>query len=122
MSKEKTKIELSADGLKNILQETLDGLNEDLEEAQFNIERYKNKIIKTASDVGDNDLAIYGNMFNDSLKIKGSIRDKFLKIANLLKDKSDKEDSGSSKYDNKTVADLASRVLRLQKEKEENNE
>jgi len=107
----KEKIEINDTGLKTLIQNILSDLNEDLTEAQENINSYK---IKMSTDEVSFDA--YGNLYNDSLKVKGSIRDKVIKIAAMIKDRvtNDKKDAGAQ-YDNTFISSIANQVVEMQK-------
>lgn len=101
-----SKIELNEAGLKTLTQNILKGLVEDLEEAQINIENYKTKMEQSTG------FDVYGSLFNDSLKIKGSVRDKLIKVASMIKDKASTSNASNiQQFDNKFISSLADQVL-----------
>lgn len=68
-----------------LLQQTLNGLYEDLKEAENNCKRYEAMLTNPAT--ADMNLALYGPLLNDSLKIKATVKDKIIKILGTLKDR-----------------------------------
>lgn len=93
---EKQEIKGEESELNLLFKETLDGLRDDLIETDENVQLYLEAI---RNDPGGKEL--YGSLYNDSLKIKGSARDRFLKFLALIKDRvSKKEDLEFKKKEN----------------------
>jgi|ERR1035437_407198 hypothetical protein len=107
MDSEISNIELNENGLKILTQEILKGLIEDLKESQDNIDTYKTKM---GQGVG---FDMYGSLFNDSLKIKGSVRDKLIKMAGMIKDKAATSTSSGAIPSNVDIAALAEQILKF---------
>ena len=80
--KKHTTIDTSEDQLNLLFRELLEGCRDDLEEAKQNCEIYFDAIINT-----DSGKSIFGQLYNESLKIKGDARDKQLKLLNMFKDR-----------------------------------
>lgn len=68
--------------LNELFDDIIDGLKEDLAEATQNVELYKGEIINTQTGK-----ELYGNLYNDALRIKGQARDRVLKAVNLIKER-----------------------------------
>src|SRR4051812_40132033 len=73
--------------LNKLFQEVLSGIRDDINEAQQNVEMYLDAIINST---GGKEL--YGNLYNDALKIKGQARDKQLKFIDMFKDRVTKKE------------------------------
>lgn len=68
--------------LNSLIKELLDGCRDDLSEAEANMQVYLEEI--QSSKDGKQ---LYGVLYNDALKIKGSARDRQLKLLNMFKDR-----------------------------------
>jgi len=77
-------INVEEDQLNSLFKEILDGVRDDINEAQENVDLLHEKI-------NDKTLAasfeLYEAWYNDALKVKGSARDRQLKFLNLFKDR-----------------------------------
>lgn len=88
--------------LNNLMKEMYDNLKDDSEEAQRNVDEYF-KLIEAAPQLRDQ----FGAGYNDSLKIKGSVRDKQLKFLGMFKDRvTKKEDRAVEEADKKGGSNL----------------
>lgn len=67
--------------LNKLFKEVLDGLRDDIYESQQNVDMYAESIAVE----GGKDL--YGSLYNDALRIKGSARDRQLKFLNTFKER-----------------------------------
>jgi hypothetical protein len=65
-----------------LIVEALDDVEKDMVDVEGNIDLYK-KLITT----GSFGLEQYGEFYNEALKLKGSLRDRVLKILTLMKDR-----------------------------------
>lgn len=81
------KIKGTEEELHDLFKETLDGLRDDLQETDENVQVYLNAIL---NDPGGKEL--YGSLYNDALKIKGQARDRTLKFLALYKDRVSKKE------------------------------
>ena len=81
MAKRK-KIEFNSDGVEALMEDTLNSIEEDIEEATQNIALYKTEIVN--NPLGKES---FGHLMNEALKIKGLTRDRMLKIVNIVKDR-----------------------------------
>lgn len=77
--------------LNELFKETLDGLRDDLTEANENVQLYYTAL--NTDKGGGKD--VYGNAYNDALKIKGSTRDRFLKFVALIKERVTKKEDNA---------------------------
>lgn len=77
-------IKVEESQLNSLFKEILDGVRDDINEAQSNCERLLAKIQDPAVTAG---LELYGTSYNDALKVKGSARDRQLKFLGLFKDR-----------------------------------
>lgn len=68
--------------LNRLFKEILDGVRDDIIESQQNVEMYFEAI---TNETGGKEL--YGTLYNEALKIKGSSRDRQLKFLNMFKDR-----------------------------------
>jgi len=73
--------------LNSLFKEVLDGLRDDLIEAQQNADLYYEDILNSAQG-----REMFGNAYNDALKIKQSARDKTLKFLGLFKERVGKKE------------------------------
>lgn len=73
--------------LNKLFQEVLSGIRDDINEAQQNVEMYLDAIHNSAGGK-----EMYGNLYNESLKIKGQARDKQLKFIDMFKDRVTKKE------------------------------
>lgn len=73
--------------LNKLFQEVLSGIRDDINEAQQNVEMYLDAILNSAGGK-----EMYGNLYNESLKIKGQARDKQLKFIDMFKDRVTKKE------------------------------
>lgn len=80
-------IDTNEDQLNNLFKEVLDGLRDDIIEAQLNVEIYKNAMTV------DGGKELYGQLCNSALSIKGSARDRQLKFLNTFKDRVSKKEA-----------------------------
>lgn len=69
-----------------LLKMTLNGLYDDLKEAEKNCKRYEDMLSSNDTNAEMN-LSIYGPLLNDSLKIKAAVKDKIIKVLGNLKDR-----------------------------------
>lgn len=99
---EDKKIKGNEDELNSLFKETLDGLRDDLNEADENVQLYLQAIL---NDPGGKEL--YGSLYNDALKIKGSSRDRFLKFLSLIKDRVGKKEDMALKTKETTGSEFA---------------
>lgn len=99
---EDKKIKGNEDELNSLFKETLDGLRDDLTEADENVQLYLQAIL---NDPGGKEL--YGSLYNDALKIKGSSRDRFLKFLGLIKDRVGKKEDMALKKKEETGSEFA---------------
>jgi len=74
--------------LNDLFKEVLDGLRDDINEAQANVNMYQNSI--SASTDGKD---LYGPLLNAALSVKGSARDRQLKFLGHFKDRVTKKES-----------------------------
>jgi len=79
MSEEK-KISANEGELNGLFYEILQGCREDLKEAQDNVDMYVEDIYSSK----DNKM-VYGPLYNEALKVKGSARDRQIKLLALIK-------------------------------------
>jgi len=83
MEKPKKGLNATDDILSSLFLELYEGTSNDLLESQKNVDA-----IQTLMDKDNtNGRQIYGEMFNNSLKIKGDARDKQLKLLNMFKER-----------------------------------
>ena len=68
-------------GLEDLLKQVLGELYEDLDETDANIKLYKDELTKVAAK------QMYGELLNNSLKLKGDARDRIIKLVNIIKDR-----------------------------------
>jgi len=68
--------------LNSLIKELLDGCRDDLSEAESNMQIYLEEIQSNKDGK-----QLYGVLYNDALKIKGSARDRQLKLLNMFKDR-----------------------------------
>lgn len=73
--------------LNKLFKEALDGIRDDLNEAQENADAYLESILNTT---GGREL--WGTPYNDALKIKGQARDRQLKMIDMFKDRVTKKE------------------------------
>jgi hypothetical protein len=73
--------------LNALFQEALSGIRDDINEAQQNVELYLDAILNSTGGK-----EMYGPLYNDALKIKGSARDKQLKFLDMFKDRVTKKE------------------------------
>jgi hypothetical protein len=79
MSSKRKKLDISPEGLEELLNLGLEGCSEDIEEADQNVGFYKTEILNTPLAKEQ-----YGHLLNDALRIKGSARDRLIKMINLI--------------------------------------
>lgn len=96
------KIKGTEEELHSLFRETLDGLRDDLIETDENVQLYFDAIL---NDSGGKEL--YGSLYNDALKIKGSARDRTLKFLALYKDRVNKKEDMALKANEKTGSEFA---------------
>ena len=82
MAKKETAVDVTGAGLEMLLNRILEQCERDIEEAEQNIAFYKTEILN--NPLGKEQ---FGNYLNDALKIKGQVRDRYIKIVNLFKDR-----------------------------------
>jgi hypothetical protein len=80
---EKYSAKVTEDTLNVLFKELVDGCRDDLSEAQVNVDLYFNEITAPGTD----GKAMYGSLYNDSLKIKGSVRTRQLQLLSLFKER-----------------------------------
>jgi hypothetical protein len=102
MAKIDKKIKGDEDELHSLFKETLDGLRDDLAETDENVQLYLEAI---QNDPGGKEL--YGSLYNDALKIKGSARDRTLKFLALYKDRVAKKEDMALKANDKTGSEFS---------------
>lgn len=118
MSNEKEKLSKKFD---EQLEKFLDSIDEDYDEAKLNVDAYFEMID------GDDDMrAVYGNLYHEAIKIKASVRERSLKVLNLLKERIAKlendelkKDKGDAKNDNGGMfnhKEFSEQVKKLKKE------
>lgn len=81
MAKKKT-VKVNDEGLEELINDIVQGCAEDLEEADQNVAFYKTEILN--NPLGKES---FGFHLNEALKIKGSARDRVIKMLNLIKDR-----------------------------------
>ncbi len=74
-------IKLDGESFEALINEMLLDLQEDVKETKENVEFYKNLVSKQFGPEQ------YGELFNEALKIKGSARDRVLKLLTLIRDR-----------------------------------
>lgn len=138
MSDKKIIREINADeqALNDLFKEMLDGLRDDMIEATNNAEEYFDIINGNADQ-----RALFGTLYHEALKVKGSARDRQLKFLNSFKERVSKKESDllakeikglgkntSASFNhndmNKTLEDLlkAGELTRLLEEAEDNKD
>jgi len=96
-----------------LMQVLLTDLYKDLEEAESNVKRYSDLVADTTNDMN---LAMYGPLLNDALKIKAAVRDKILKMLNTMKDRVRTKEqqasagSGVEEYTEEMLSELAFKI------------
>ena len=80
-----SKIQTTDEGFNNFIQITLQDLLDDLDESIVNVARYTDLLADEANR--EMNMAMYGPLLNDALKIKGAARDRIVKVLNLIKDR-----------------------------------
>jgi hypothetical protein len=107
---QKIKVDVNSEGFDQFLNELLNELIEDVEEAGTNSQNYRDLVKQ--SKMGTE---MYGNLYNDALKIKGSARDRIIKILAIMKDrvkaKEDKKDSKKENIEQENIADLTKQII-----------
>jgi hypothetical protein len=78
----KRKITIDDEGLNDLINDALNGCIEDLQEAALNVDLYKTEVLN--DKLGKER---YSTQLNEALKIKGSARDRLIKLINLVKDR-----------------------------------
>jgi len=68
-------------GLEDLLKKVLEELYDDIGETDENIKIYKDELTKTSGK------QMYGELLNNSLKLKGDARDRVIKLINIIKDR-----------------------------------
>lgn len=97
-----------------LLQTVLGDLYKDLAEAEKNVRRYDELLSDSSNEMN---IAMYGPLLNDSLKIKAGVRDKIIKILGNLKDRvRTKEQQGKGNestedFTERQLAELVEKVL-----------
>lgn len=81
-------IDTNEQQLNDLFKEVLDGLRDDIIEAQTNVKQYQDII---GADVLQ--LATFGTVLNQALSVKGSARDRCLKFLNTFKDRVTKKEA-----------------------------
>ena len=81
-------IDANEQQLNNLFKEVLDGLRDDIIEAQANVKQYQDII---GSDLLQ--LSGFGTLLNQALTVKGSARDRCLKFLNSFKDRVTKKET-----------------------------
>lgn len=76
----------SEEELNKLFVEVLDGVRDDILEAETNVSNYLELLGMTAG------IEAYGISYNEALKIKGSARDRQLKFLNMFKDRVSKKE------------------------------
>jgi len=77
----KKKIQIDGDSFEELINELLNDLRNDLEEVDENVSYYKVELTKQFG------IERVGTLFNDALKIKGTARDRMLKIIQVIRDR-----------------------------------
>lgn len=74
-------INLDSSGLEDLLKQMLGELYGDVDEADANIQLYKDEILKVAGK------QMYGEHLNNAMRLKGDARDRLIKLVNIIKDR-----------------------------------
>lgn len=82
-------IQTNEEQLNDLFKEVLDGLRDDLVEAQENVKTYQDVIVNTPNS----GIEVYGAALNQALSVKGSARDRQLKFLNTFKDRVTKKEA-----------------------------
>lgn len=86
------KLQNNDEELTDLFAEALNGLRNDIEETNENVQIYYTAL---HNDSGGKEL--YGQSYNEALKIKGQARDRFLKFLALMKDRVTKKEDLASR-------------------------
>lgn len=129
MENEKThySIEVEEGQLNSLFKEILDGVRDDINEAQENVNALYEKLNDPKSSAG---FEIWGDAYHESLRVKGSARERQLKFLSLFKDRvSTKEKTESDENKKKgewgnipTTEELNKALKDMIKQKEEMKE
>jgi hypothetical protein len=90
---------LNDEYLEELFTSAIEGLNNDLKEAEENIDLYHEKLINTPTGIDQ-----FGTIHNDSLRIKGLVRERQLKLLLLIKDKIQKQTESDKALGNNSSA------------------
>lgn len=82
-------IETNEQQLNDLFKEVLDGLRDDIIEAQENVKQYQDAIANNPNQGID----MYGPSLTSALSVKGSARDRQLKFLNTFKDRVTKKEA-----------------------------
>ncbi len=82
-------IQTNEQQLNDLFKEVLDGLRDDIIEAQDNVRQYQDAIANNPNQGID----MYGPSLNSALSVKGSARDRQLKFLNTFKDRVTKKEA-----------------------------
>ena len=77
--------------LNNLFTEILDGLRDDIIEANSNVSLYQEAVL---NETGGKE--VYGSHYNEALKIKGASRDRMIKFLNIFKDRVTKKETNKA--------------------------
>ena len=89
MNKDSSNIDTNEEVLNKLFKEVLDGLRDDITEAQMNVQQYQDLVAKDP----DISLSMYGPTLNQALTVKGAARDRCLKFLNTFKDRVTKKEA-----------------------------
>lgn len=82
MTKKKVNVKVNDDGLEELINDLYNSCLEDIEEANLNVNLYKTEVLN--NPLGKES---FGTLLSDALKIKGTARDRIIKVVNLVKDR-----------------------------------
>jgi hypothetical protein len=88
--------------LNGLFKELLDGIRDDIEEANLNVQMYLDAI---QHDPGGKEL--YGSLYNEALKIKGSTRERQLKFVTVFGGRVGKKEDNAIKTKENTGSEFA---------------
>lgn len=113
-----TKIIGNESELNLLFKELLDGVRDDIEETQRNVSLYYDAIQVEGGK------ELYGTIYNEALKIKGSARDRQLKFLNMFKERvskkeamlvAKKEENSEDSFDNFSQKDMILAIEEMKK-------
>ena len=76
-----TSLKMDDASLEKLIIQSLEDVKQDMKDVEINIDLYKTAMTGTFA------LEQYGELYNEALKLKGSLRDRVLKILALMKDR-----------------------------------